>query len=254
MSELRQRHGARADTDTDTDLDSDSSSSTANQSSHHAADQNTGISILDIIRVLVTLAVASCGLSYYMMASESVLWGYRPWFTRWPVVARYLKGPLHLTPAQLALYNGTDPSLPIYLAVNGSVFDVSANPMMYGPGGSYHFFAGRDATRAFVSGCFQEDLIPDLAGVEEVFVPVDDEEELRALSPGQRKIRREKDVRLARANVRKVVGHWENFFRSHKRYFQVGAVARDADGDGKRNGKRELCEAARLARPKREKT
>jgi predicted heme/steroid binding protein len=164
------------------------------------------------------------------------------------------KGPLHLTPAQLALYNGTDPSLPIYLAVNGSVFDVSANPMMYGPGGSYHFFAGRDATRAFVSGCFQDDLTPDLAGVEEIFVPVDDEEELRALSPGQRKIRREKDVRLARANVRKVVGHWENFFRSHKRYFQVGEVARDADADGERNGKRELCEAARLARPKREKT
>lgn len=49
-----------------------------------------GIGILDIIRVLVTLAVTSCGLSYYMTSSESLLWGYRPWFTRWPVLVRYL--------------------------------------------------------------------------------------------------------------------------------------------------------------------
>jgi len=52
--------------------------------------KRTGISLLDIIRVLVTLVVASCGLSYYMTSSESVLWGYRPWFTRWPVLVRYI--------------------------------------------------------------------------------------------------------------------------------------------------------------------
>ena len=51
---------------------------------------NTGISILDIIRVLVTLVVASCGLSYYTTSSESLLWGYRPWFTRWPLVVQYI--------------------------------------------------------------------------------------------------------------------------------------------------------------------
>ena len=51
---------------------------------------STGISILDIIRVLVTLVVASCGLSYYTTSSESLLWGYRPWFTRWPLVVQYI--------------------------------------------------------------------------------------------------------------------------------------------------------------------
>lgn len=58
------------------------------------------------------------------------------------------------------------------MAVNGTVYDVSAAPSTYGPGGPYHIFAGRDATRAFVTGCFQQDLTPDIRGVEEMFMPV----------------------------------------------------------------------------------
>lgn len=46
-----------------------------------------------MIRVLVTLVIASCGLSYYMTNTESLLWGYQPWFTRWPVVKQYLVFP-----------------------------------------------------------------------------------------------------------------------------------------------------------------
>ncbi|BCR86791.1 putative heme/steroid binding domain protein [Aspergillus chevalieri] len=210
--------------------------------------KRTGISLLDIIRVLVTLVVASCGLSYYMTSSESVLWGYRPWFTRWPVLVRYIKGPLHLTPSDLALYNGSDPSLPVYLSVNSTIFDVSANRMMYGPGGHYNFFTGRDATRAFVTGCFQEDLTHDLSGVEEMFIPVDDEEEVGRLSSGERKIRREQDVRMARARVRKQVAHWEGFFRNHKKYFEVGRVVGLEEVP---KVERELCRAAQQQRPQR---
>lgn len=51
---------------------------------------STGISIVDILRVFVTLIVASCGLSFYMTSSESLIWGYKPWFTRWPVLMRYI--------------------------------------------------------------------------------------------------------------------------------------------------------------------
>ena len=86
-------------------------------------------------------------------------------------------GPISLTPAELSLYNGTDVSLPIYLAINGTIYDVSASPSFYGPGGGYHFFAGNDGTRAFVTGCFSEDVTPDLRGVEEMFLPVDDDDD-----------------------------------------------------------------------------
>ncbi|KAL4893667.1 cytochrome b5-like heme/steroid binding domain-containing protein [Aspergillus ambiguus] len=241
MSELRQRQtpsssGPKPDTD---------SHSSRPQGRHN---ERRGISVLDILRVLVTLVVASCGLSYYMTSSESLLWGYRPWFTRWPEVSRYLQGPLLLTPDQLALYDGSDPARPIYLAVNGSIFDVSANPLVYGPGGHYSFFTGKDATRAFVTGCFEEDLTPDLRGVEEMFMPIDDSEELQTLSSGEKKIRREQDRRLAMARVRQQVQHWQNFFRNHKKYFEVGKVV---GMEVEKGEKRELCQAAKQQRPKR---
>lgn len=52
-------------------------------------EDDAGISLLDIVRVVVTLVLVSCGLSYYMTSRESFLWGYRPWFTRWPLVVQY---------------------------------------------------------------------------------------------------------------------------------------------------------------------
>ena len=45
-------------------------------------------------------------------------------------------------------YDGTDPDKPIYLAIDGKIYDVSASPNFYGPGGHYHHFTGRDASRA----------------------------------------------------------------------------------------------------------
>ncbi|KAF2861355.1 cytochrome b5, partial [Piedraia hortae CBS 480.64] len=63
-----------------------------------------------------------------------------------------------LTPSELKLYNGSSTTLPIYLALNKTIYDVSSNRDTYGPGGPYGFFAGRDASRAFVTGCFESDL------------------------------------------------------------------------------------------------
>jgi predicted heme/steroid binding protein len=48
--------------------------------------------------------------------------------------------------SELAKYNGSNPSLPIYLAIKGTVFDVTAKKEMYGPGGSYNIFAGKDGS------------------------------------------------------------------------------------------------------------
>lgn len=66
---------------------------------------------------------------------------------------------LLMTPEELQRYNGSDRSLPLYLAICGEVFDVSAGRQYYDPaeGGGYAAFAGRDASRAFISGKFAED-------------------------------------------------------------------------------------------------
>ncbi|MCL7025573.1 hypothetical protein MKW94_028210 [Papaver nudicaule] len=62
----------------------------------------------------------------------------------------------------LALYNGTyDDESPILLGVLGSVFDVTNGRSRYGPGGNYHHFVGRDASRAFTSGNFTGDGLTD---------------------------------------------------------------------------------------------
>ncbi|KAI4305516.1 hypothetical protein L6164_028878 [Bauhinia variegata] len=67
---------------------------------------------------------------------------------------------------ELALYNGTDEKLPILLGILGSVFDVTKGKSHYGAGGGYNHFAGRDASRAFVSGNFTgEGLTDSLRGL-----------------------------------------------------------------------------------------
>ncbi len=53
---------------------------------------------------------------------------------------------LSFTKETLAKYNGVDPSLPIYIAFEGTVYDVTAGKTFYEPGGAYDFLAGTDGT------------------------------------------------------------------------------------------------------------
>ncbi|KAI8830326.1 cytochrome b5-like heme/steroid binding domain-containing protein [Chytriomyces cf. hyalinus JEL632] len=53
------------------------------------------------------------------------------------------------TPEELSQFNGNDPSLPIYIALKGVVYDVTARPDLYAPGGQCAPFAGKDASYAF---------------------------------------------------------------------------------------------------------
>ncbi|KAI5805427.1 cytochrome b5-like heme/steroid binding domain-containing protein [Peziza echinospora] len=52
-----------------------------------------------------------------------------------------------ISPTVLASANGATPETPIFVAIKGTVFDVSGNRSSYGPGGAYHVFAGKDASR-----------------------------------------------------------------------------------------------------------
>ncbi|OKL63629.1 hypothetical protein UA08_00951 [Talaromyces atroroseus] len=216
------------------------------------------ISLSDVIRIILTLIALSVGLSYYVTSGESYIWGFerqRPWWMRSNDIKQFLKGPVNLTPSQLALYDGSDPSLPIYLALNGTIIDVSANPGIYGPGGGYHFFVGRDATRAFVTGCFKEDLTNDMTGVEEMYIPIEDDNDSHremTLTFTEKNLRRERERREAREKVDAQVKHWLRFYSGHEKYFAVGKVIPEetgaADGEGE---KRVLCEGAQKNRPLR---
>jgi predicted heme/steroid binding protein len=48
--------------------------------------------------------------------------------------------------AQLAVYDGTNSSLPIYIGLNGLVYDVTAGSRFYAPRGPYYFLAGLDSS------------------------------------------------------------------------------------------------------------
>ncbi len=64
-----------------------------------------------------------------------------------------------MTAEELAMYDGQRAGrAPIYIGILGQVYDVTAGKQHYGPGGSYSFFAGRDASRAYVTGKFEDDL------------------------------------------------------------------------------------------------
>ncbi|KYO32032.1 neuferricin [Alligator mississippiensis] len=71
-----------------------------------------------------------------------------------------------LSAAELARYTGAEGSPGLYLAVLGQVFDVRRGREHYGPGGAYSGLAGRDASRAFVTGDFSaQGLVDDVSGL-----------------------------------------------------------------------------------------
>lgn len=96
----------------------------------------------------------------------------------------------HLTKAELWTYRGQESDRPIYLAIHGKIYDVSAGRDHYGPGGGYAGFAGRDASRAFVDLCFTDECLE----VADQIDTWDTTEE----------------------NI-KAVKHWENFYATEKK-------------------------------------
>ncbi|XP_023579178.1 neuferricin [Octodon degus] len=59
-------------------------------------------------------------------------------------------------PEELSRYRGGPGDPGLYLALLGRVYDVSSGRRHYEPGAHYSSFAGRDASRAFVTGDYSE--------------------------------------------------------------------------------------------------
>lgn len=61
----------------------------------------------------------------------------------------------NITKDELSKYDGTQPEMPLLMAIKGIVYDVSRSREFYGPGGPYALFAGRDASRALAKMSFE---------------------------------------------------------------------------------------------------
>ncbi|PTB46999.1 uncharacterized protein TrAFT101_003567 [Trichoderma asperellum] len=207
---------------------------------------------VDVLRVISFLFVASCALSYWISNGESFFWGMKnkPNYLRVDWWKAQMQGPVYLTPEQLAGYDGKDPSKPVYVALNGTIYDVSNGRKMYGPGGPYSYFAGCDAARGFVTGCFSEDRTPDMRGVEDMFLPLDDPEVDAQWTTAEMKAMKEKEMAAALKKVDEALGNWVKFFANSKKYHKVGYVKKDENWLDKEPRKK-LCEAAQQGRSKR---
>ena len=99
------------------------------------------------------------------------------------------------TPDELWQHDGSDKDYPLYLAIAGEVYDVSGDPgpKHYGAGGGYAFFAGRDASKAFVTGDFAGEGLTD-------------------------------DVSTLSGTQLLEVDSWVSFYKKHETYKSVGIV------------------------------
>lgn len=211
---------------------------------------------VDMLRVLSFLFIASCGLSYVISGGESFFWGMKnnkPNYLRADWWKSQLNGPVYMTEEELLAYDGRDASKPLYLAINGTIYDVSNGRRMYGPGGSYSVFAGRDASRGFVTACFAEDQTADLRGVEDMFLPIDDPEVDKYWTTAEMEALRAQELASAKARAHAALKHWVDFFANSKKYTKVGYVKRE-EGWLDKLPRRELCAGAQKGRSKRKRS
>ncbi|EPT03103.1 hypothetical protein FOMPIDRAFT_1116458 [Fomitopsis schrenkii] len=122
----------------------------------------------------------------------SFLWEHElPNFKKWIPTNQRL-----FSERMLTTFDGSDDAKPVYLAIDGDVYDVSPSRLTYGPGGPYHMFAGKDAARAYGTGCFNTHLTHDLRGLSE--------DELKG------------------------VANWKRFYANSKKYVKIGRLSHPA--------------------------
>lgn len=52
----------------------------------------------------------------------------------------------NLTAVELKKYDGSNPDLPIYIAIDGKIYDVTEGKEYYKTGAQYHYLAGKDSS------------------------------------------------------------------------------------------------------------
>eukprot|EP00834_Sanchytrium_tribonematis_P002686 NODE_88_length_21789_cov_0.534440.p13 type:complete len:217 gc:universal NODE_88_length_21789_cov_0.534440:7610-6960(-) len=149
------------------------------------------IGLRDIFHFILVGILLSSIISY--LTTETIFFHYKfPDFN--DIKKLYFDSPPQLrqfTIEELAAFDGTNDK-PIYLAIKGKVYDVSSKPKSYGPEGGYKFFAAKDASRAYGTGCFKDHLTHDLRGVTE--------------------------------DQMKSIDSWVSFYEKHKEYTFIGYV------------------------------
>jgi len=80
-----------------------------------------------------------------------------------------IEPPRNFTSKQLLYFDGekdekTEEDKPVYLSINGKVFDVSGGRNFYGPDGPYANFAGKECGVALAKMSFENEHLNDLAG------------------------------------------------------------------------------------------
>ncbi|CCH43256.1 hypothetical protein BN7_2804 [Wickerhamomyces ciferrii] len=118
-------------------------------------DDTISFSFFDIIRMLLGLLVLLVSISWWFTGTGT--FGYEgklidPHFLKFQIFGSYL----NLTDLELSKFNGSIEGKPIYIGINGTVFDVSSSPGIYGPGGSYNYLAGKDCARAYATNCLNQ--------------------------------------------------------------------------------------------------
>ncbi|KAJ1934472.1 Dihydrodipicolinate synthase [Linderina macrospora] len=86
----------------------------------------------------------------------------QPRFSMNDIAQKPIPAKRDFTPRELSEFDGRDENTPLYMAVKGTVYDVSNGRSFYGPGGPYANFAGRDASRGLALGSFDKSTLTDL--------------------------------------------------------------------------------------------
>jgi hypothetical protein len=124
-------------------LEEEALSRQTKQSTSHTSTPTTPKSLLSkLTTVILPLLITTLLLSNFLTST----WTFNLYTALQPRVSRHLREDAwspwkiemrEFTPEQLSLYDGRAEN-PVYLALDGDVYDVTANRRIYGKGGSYN--------------------------------------------------------------------------------------------------------------------